>query len=111
MNFTVPADADSYQIFSLFLYFVLRQRLPVIQMQSLKRKPYSKYLRALIEVAFIMFLFYANLLMGEYDRGGAARQKGFMWAVHDALTPENFLIGITAAMIGYLVFEFLRRKI
>ncbi len=93
------------------MYFVLRPRLPHNYMQSLKRKPYSKYLRALIEVAFIMFLFYANLLMGEYDRNGAARQKGFMWALRDAITPENFLIGITAAMIGYLVFEFLRRKI
>jgi len=103
--------ADFWEIFGLILYFVHQRGLPQINMQSLKRKPYSKYLRALIEVAFIMFLFYANLLMGEYDRSGAARQKGFMWALHDALTPENFLIGITAAMIGYLVFEFLRRKI
>jgi hypothetical protein len=97
--------------FSPYSYFDHRPGLSYLNMQSLKRKPYSKYLRALIEVSFIMFLFYANLLMGEFVRSGKAQGKGLLWAMHDVLTPGNFLIGITAAMIGYLVFEFLRRKI
>jgi len=80
-------------------------------MKSLIRKPYSKYYRALIEVGFIIFLFYSNLLMGEYDRSGNAQRKGFLWALHDVVTSGNFLIGVIAAMIGYVVFEFLRKKI
>ena len=66
--------------------------------------------RALIEVGFIVFLFYSNLLMGEFGRSGKGREMGLVWAIADILTPANFAIAIAAALIGYLVFEFLRRK-
>jgi hypothetical protein len=66
--------------------------------------------RALVEVAFIVFLFYSNLLMSEYTRSGAGRGHSLAWAVRDVVTPENFLIGIIAGLIGHLVFEFLRRR-
>ena len=80
-------------------------------MKSLIRKPYSKYLRALIELAFIVFLFYSNLLMGEFTKNGNARNKGLFWAINDIFTANNFLIALIAAFIGYVAFEFLRRKI
>jgi hypothetical protein len=67
-------------------------------------------LRAVIEIAFILFLFYANLLMGEFERSGWGRRRGVLWAMRDVFTPANFLIGIAAALIGYSLFEFLRRK-
>ena len=35
---------------------------------------------------------------------------GFAWAVADVLTPANFAIAVVAALIGYVVFEFLRNK-
>jgi len=35
---------------------------------------------------------------------------GFAWAIADILTNANFAIAIMAALIGYVVFEFLRRK-
>jgi len=66
--------------------------------------------RAVIEVAFIVFLFYANLLMGEFSRSGKGLEKGLAWAIADIVTPVNFTIAITAALIGYIVFEFLRSK-
>jgi hypothetical protein len=66
--------------------------------------------RALIEVGFIVFLFYSNLLMGEYERSGIGRAMGLVWAIKDILTPVNLAIAITAALIGHLVFEFLRNK-
>jgi hypothetical protein len=66
--------------------------------------------RAIIEAAFIVFLFYSNLLMGEFERTGMGRQRGFLWAVTDIFTPENFAIAIFAAIVGYLSFDFLRRK-
>lgn len=66
--------------------------------------------RAIIEVGFITFLFYSNLLMGEFGRSGRGRELGLAWAIMDILTPANFAIAITAALVGYVVFEFLRSK-
>ncbi|MGB7759466.1 MAG: hypothetical protein WBL61_06540 [Bryobacteraceae bacterium] len=66
--------------------------------------------RAAIEVGFIVFLFYSNLLMGEFGNSGKGREMGFAWAVADILTTANFAIAIVAALIGYVVFEFLRSK-
>jgi hypothetical protein len=67
-------------------------------------------LRAVIEIAFILFLFYANLLMGEFERSGWGQRRGVWWAMRDVFTPANFLIGIAAALIGYSLVEFVRRK-
>jgi hypothetical protein len=66
--------------------------------------------RAMIEVGFIVFLFYSNLLMGEFARSGRARGMGLAWAIADIVTPASFAIAIAAALIGYVVVEFLRRK-
>jgi len=66
--------------------------------------------RALIEVCFIIFLYYSNLLMGEYERSGQGRTKGILWAVNDILTETNFVVAIATALIGYLVFEYLRKR-
>lgn len=80
-------------------------------MKNLRRKPYAPFLRGLIEAGFIIFLFYSNLLMGEFDKTGNGRNKGLAWALHDIFTSENFLIAAIASLIGYVVFEFLRKKI
>ncbi len=66
--------------------------------------------RSLIEVGFIIFLFYSNLLMGEFERSGAGRAKGLAWALRDVFTPENFAIALMAALVGYVLFEFLRKR-
>ena len=66
--------------------------------------------RAVIEAGFIIFLFYSNLLMGEYERSGAGQRKGFAWAIADVCTVANFEIALVAALVGYFVFEFLRKK-
>jgi hypothetical protein len=76
-----------------------------------KSRSFSKALRALIEMAFIIFLFYSNLLMGEFDKTGNGARKGFEWALGDIFTAGNFAIAIIAALIGYIVFEFLRKKV
>ncbi|MGD0628119.1 MAG: hypothetical protein ABR987_02135 [Terracidiphilus sp.] len=67
-------------------------------------------MRAVIEVAFIIFLFYSNLLMGEFT-GSSRHGKTLAFAVHDIFTATNFLIALISAMIGYAVFEALRRKL
>jgi hypothetical protein len=66
-------------------------------------------LRAVIEVAFIVFLFYSNLLMGEFT-GVNGQGKSLAFALGDILTPANFLIAMVSACIGYVIFEFLRKK-
>jgi hypothetical protein len=66
--------------------------------------------RALIEVGFIIFLFYSNLLMGEFERSGMGPSRGVAWAIGDILTAANFEIALIAALIGYALFEFLRKR-
>ena len=64
-----------------------------------------------VEVAFIVFLFFANLLMGEFTHSGIDRNKGLMRAVYDIFTVYNFIIAIVAALVGHLFFENMRRRL
>jgi hypothetical protein len=66
--------------------------------------------RGLIEIGFIVFLFYSNLLMGEFERSGMGQKRGLVWAISDIFTASNLGIALIAAVIGYIVVEFLRAK-
>ncbi len=66
--------------------------------------------RAIIEISFIVFLFYSNLLMGEFERSGMGEKRGLLWAMADVFTLENLWIALTAALVGYILFEFLRKR-
>lgn len=66
--------------------------------------------RALVEVAFIVFLFYANLLMGEFT-ASAGHSKTLLAALRDVITTTNLAIALLSAIAGYFVFEFLRKKL
>ena len=66
--------------------------------------------RVVIEVASIIFLFYSNLLMGEFT-GVNGKGKTLVFAMRDIVTEENFVIALVSALIGYGIFEFLRRKL
>jgi hypothetical protein len=66
--------------------------------------------RAVIEVGFIIFLFYSNLFMGEYERSGMGQKRGIAWAIEDVFTVANFEIAMIAALIGYILVEFLRKR-
>jgi hypothetical protein len=66
--------------------------------------------RALIEIAFILFLFYANLLMGEFTRGNGTG-KTLTLALYDVVTLKNFGIGLASAILGFAFFEYLRKKL
>jgi hypothetical protein len=67
--------------------------------------------RGLIEAGFIIFLFYSNLLMGEFERSGVAHRQSLVWAIGDVFTAANFTIALIAAVIGYVLVEFLRKKL
>jgi hypothetical protein len=66
--------------------------------------------RAVIEAGFIVFLFYSNLLMGEFERSGMGQKRGLAWALGDVFTAANFGIAMIAAVIGYILVEFLRKR-
>jgi len=61
-------------------------------------------------VTFIIFLFYSNLLMGEFARGNG-HGKSLMFALKTIFTGTNFVIAIISALIGYVVFEYLRKRL
>jgi hypothetical protein len=66
--------------------------------------------RAVIEVGFIIFLFYSNLLMGEFTRANSPG-KNLAFAIRDIFTITNFEIGVFSGLIGYVVVEYLRKQV
>jgi hypothetical protein len=77
--------------------------------QLRSRRRLTPFWRALVEIGFIVFLFYSNLLMGEFART-AGKGKTLAFALGDILTGTNLAIALCSAMVGYLIVEFLRRK-
>jgi hypothetical protein len=80
---------------------VIFARLPIVK---------NTIVRAAIEAGILIFFLYAILLMAEFGRYGKGTKMGLAWAVADILTPANFAIAITAALVGCIVVEFLRNK-
>jgi len=68
----------------------------------------TKIWRAVVEVGFIIFLFYSNLLMGEMERSASGRDRGLLWDLQDIFTGKNFTVAVIAALIGYVLVEWLR---
>jgi hypothetical protein len=80
-----------------------------MQRNDRDRSRFTPLWRAVIEIAFIVFLFYSNLLMGEFTVSNE-RGKTMAFALHDILTTENLAIAMISALIGYVVFEQLRKR-
>ena len=70
----------------------------------------APFWRALVEIGFIIFLFYSNLLMGEFTRSNA-QGKTLAFALVDIFTVSNFTIAVVSGLIGYVVVEYLRSRI
>ena len=47
--------------------------------------------------------------MGEFERSGMGEKRGVAWAISDIFTSANFGIAVVAALVGYILFEFLRK--
>jgi hypothetical protein len=73
------------------------------------RRRHHPVVHAAVEIAFIIFLFYSNLLMGEFVRSND-HHKTLRFAMWDVVTAENIKIAFISAIIGYFVFEYLRRR-
>jgi hypothetical protein len=83
---------------------------PENQSQNSKTK-LTPLWRSILEVGFIVFLFYSNLLMGEFEHSGLGQKNGLRWALSDIFTMENFVIAIISAHIGYWVFGIFRKRL
>jgi hypothetical protein len=81
-----------------------------MQSQRSNRRRPTRLWRAVIEAGFIVFLFYSNLLMGEFTVANG-RGKTLGAALADIFTVTNFGIALVSALIGYMVFEYLRKKL
>jgi hypothetical protein len=66
--------------------------------------------RAMVEIGSIVFLFYSNLLMGEFTHANS-HGKSFPFAIEDIFTATNFGIAIMSGLLGYLIFEYLRKQL
>jgi hypothetical protein len=74
------------------------------------RRLWKPFWRALVEIGFIIFLFYSNLLMGEFTLGNG-RGKSLLLALRDVVTEKNFAIALGSAILGYLFFDHLRKRL
>lgn len=68
-------------------------------------------LRAIVEMGFIIFLFYSNLLMGEFTKSKMALDRDFLQVLSDIFTWTNFIIALIASFIGHFAFSFFRRRL
>jgi hypothetical protein len=72
---------------------------------------FRKIGRTLLEMIFIIFLFYSNLLMGQYIRGRGFAERPLQEAVGNIFTLDNFIIAVAAAFIGHVAFDYLRKRL
>jgi hypothetical protein len=49
--------------------------------------------------------------MGEFTRSNSAHGKSLEFAIQDIFTVQNFAIAVISALIGYLIVEYLRKKL
>jgi hypothetical protein len=66
--------------------------------------------RAMVEIGFIIFLFYSNLLMGEFTHANG-QGKSWTFAIEDIFTVTNFVVALISGLLGYLGFEYLRKQL
>ncbi len=72
----------------------------------------KKLLRALAEITFIIFLFYTNLLMGEFTRARSVPHGlTILSALSDIFTPMTAVVGLIGAVIGYFCIESFRKRL
>jgi hypothetical protein len=74
------------------------------------RRRLALFFRAVTETAFIVFLYYSNLLMGEFTKTNG-RGKSITFALIDIFTGTNFSIAIVSALVGWVVLEYFRQKL
>jgi hypothetical protein len=71
--------------------------------------PRNPHVRAAIEIGFIIFLFYSNLLMGEFT-ARAGHGKSLSDALLDIFTVKTVAIAIVTSIAGHFALMIFREK-
>ena len=79
-------------------------------MANRKQENITPILRTIIEMGFIIFLFYSNLLMGEFTQTNGAQGKTLVFAIRDIFSVTNFIIAVISSLVGHVVFEHFRKS-
>jgi hypothetical protein len=69
--------------------------------------PRNPHLRAAVEIGCIIFLFYSNLLMGEFTAG---HNHTLLEALQNIFTLKTIAIAVVTASIGHFGFSLLRQR-
>jgi len=77
----------------------------------MRSKTRTSLRRTLLEMAFIIFLFYSNLLMGQYNLGHTLATRSLLEALGDIFTLDNFIIAVVAAFVGHVAFDQMRKRL
>jgi hypothetical protein len=109
-QFTKPLEVSAVGPFSAPALLMVSCYSYPVPWRETKSGKLAPLLRAMVEVGFIIFLFYSNLLMGEFTQTNG-QGKSLAFAVRDIFTVTNFGIAIFSGLIGYVVFEFLRKRL
>jgi hypothetical protein len=91
----------------MYLQFFKEENL----VKSNKQKKQTPVLKIVLEAGFIIFLFYSNLLMGEFTHSNDLQGKSLIFAVEDIFSVTNFTIAVISALIGYVIIEYFRKKL
>jgi small-conductance mechanosensitive channel len=83
--------------------------MPSTHLPHVPPKKLKWFWRAVIEIAFIIFLFYSNLLMGEFTRE-SGHGKTLRTAITNLMTVPILVIAIVAASIGFAIFQYFRER-
>jgi hypothetical protein len=68
-------------------------------------------IRAVAEILSIMLLFYTNLLMGQYlNNSSNANDQSLLKNIINIITPQNIVIGIIGATLGFIIVELANKK-
>ncbi len=67
--------------------------------------------RTALEMSFIIFLFYSNLLMGQYTRNDTGHVRSLFVALSNIFSIENLAIAVVCAFIGHALFDRIRRRL
>lgn len=65
--------------------------------------------RAIVEVSIVVFLLYSTLLMREFTHT-SEQGKSLVLAMKDIFTPATLVVAIISGLIGYVVWEYLRKQ-
>jgi CBS domain-containing protein len=110
-SYHVPADGPSRQLEVPKTEMGLPRDAGSSREARQSKRTLAPFWRGAIEAGFIIFLFYSNLLMGEFTRSNSANGKSLAFAIADIFTVSNFGIGVVSALIGYAIVEYLRKKL